>query len=74
MDHRFTCRLFEETGIEIMPRGQATIRAALKEAGAEPDESWCIAEEKEFPDIVLGVALTCGGLNKLTIYSQFRVR
>src|ERR1043166_8945698 len=31
---------FEETGAEIFPRGQATMRVALKEAGAEPDESW----------------------------------
>src|SRR6266566_4536808 len=27
---------FEEMEIEIMPRGQATMRRALKEAGAEP--------------------------------------
>src|SRR6266446_4486323 len=33
---------FFEAGIEIMPRGQATMRKALKQAGAEPDESWCI--------------------------------
>jgi Uma2 family endonuclease len=44
---------FEEAGIEIMPRGQATMRKALKQAGAEPDESWCIHGEKEFPDIAL---------------------
>ena len=29
------------------------MRLALKEAGAEPDESWCLGEEKEFPDLVL---------------------
>src|SRR6266446_5448538 len=64
---------FFEAGIEIVPRGQATMRLALKEAGAEPDESWCIAEEKEFPDLVLEIALTSGGVSKLEIYRRFRV-
>jgi len=59
--------------IEIMPRGQATMRLALKEAGAEPDESWCLGEEKEFPDLVLEIALTSGGVSKLEIYRRFRV-
>lgn len=64
---------FFEAGLEIMPRGQATMRQALKEAGAEPDESWCIGEEKEFPDLVLEIALSRGGLNKLEIYRRFAV-
>ncbi len=64
---------FFETGLEIVPRGQATMRLALKEAGAEPDKSWCIGEEKEFPDLVLEIALTSGGVNKLEIYRRFKV-
>jgi hypothetical protein len=56
-----------ETRAEIMPRGQATMRLALKAAGAEPDESWCLGLEKEFPDLVLEIALTSGGVNKLEI-------
>jgi Uma2 family endonuclease len=64
---------FDETGIEIMPRGQATMRLALKKAGAEPDESWCIGEEKKFPDLVLEIALSSGGINKLKTYQRFRV-
>lgn len=58
---------------EVMPRGQATMRLALKEAGAEPDESWCIGKEKEFPDLVLEIVLTSGGTNKLEIYRRFKV-
>ena len=58
---------------EIVTRGQATMRLALKEAGAEPDESWCLGEEKEFPDLVLEIALTSGGVSKLEIYRRFRV-
>jgi Uma2 family endonuclease len=64
---------FEEIGIEIMPRGQATMRRALKQAGAEPDESWCLGEEKEVPDLVLEIALTSGGVRKLELYRRFPV-
>jgi Uma2 family endonuclease len=64
---------FEETDIEIVPRGQATMRKALQHAGAEPDESWCLHEEKEFPDLALEIALTTGGLNKLEVYRRFNV-
>jgi len=64
---------FLDAGMEIATRGQATIRLPLKEAGAEPDESWCIGGEKEFPDLVLEIALTSGGVNKLEIYRRFKV-
>jgi Uma2 family endonuclease len=64
---------FEYLGTEIFPRGQATMRLRLKEAAAEPDESWCIGAEKEFPDLVLEIALTSGGVNKLEIYRRFKV-
>jgi Uma2 family endonuclease len=64
---------FDEIDVEIRPRGQATMRLALKEAGAEPDESWCLGEEKEFPDLVLEIALTSGGVSKLEIYRRFQV-
>lgn len=64
---------FEETETEIMPRGQATMRLALKQAGAEPDESWCIREAKKFPDLVVEIALTSGGVGKLELYRRFKV-
>lgn len=64
---------FLEQGIEIMPRGQATMRRAMRSAGAEPDESWCIRGEKKFPDLVLEIALTSGGVNKLEVYQRFEV-
>ena len=64
---------FFEAGIEIVTRGQATMRLALKEAGAEPDESWCLAQEKEFPDLVLEIALTSGGVSKLEVFRRFQV-
>ena len=63
---------FYEAGIETFPHGQATMRI-LKEGGAEPDESWCFARQKKFPDLVLEIALTSGGLDKLEIYRRFAV-
>jgi Uma2 family endonuclease len=60
-------------GVESHPRGQATLRLALQEAGAEPDESRCLHQAKEFPDLVLEIALTSGGVDKLEIYRRFRV-
>src|SRR5207253_10095476 len=64
---------FLDSGIEIWTRGQATMRLALKKAGAEPDKSWCIGEEKDFPDLVLEIALTSGGISKLELYRRFKV-
>lgn len=64
---------FDEVGVAITPRGQATMRLALKQAGAEPDESWCIGMEKKFPDLVLEIALTSGGVRKLDLYRRFKV-
>ena len=58
--------------IRAYPRGQATIKQ-LKEAGAEPEESWTFDERKEVPDLVLEIALTSGGLPKLEIYQRFAV-
>lgn len=64
---------FDEIDDEIMPRAQATMRLALKQAGAEPDLSWCLGTEKEFPDLVLEIALTSGGVRKLEVYRRFQV-
>src|SRR5690349_18386124 len=59
-----------ETGIETFPHGQATMKI-LKQVCAEPDESWCFDEQKQFPELVLEIALTSGGLPKLEIYQRF---
>jgi Uma2 family endonuclease len=61
-----------ETGIETFPHGQATMKR-LEEAGAEPDESWCLEEEKEIPDVVVEIALSSGGIPKLELYQRFGV-
>ena len=65
--------LEEQTDLEITTRGQATMRIEIKKAGAEPDESYCLGGEKEFPDLVLEIALTSGGIRKLELYRRFGV-
>jgi Uma2 family endonuclease len=62
---------FFEKGIEVIPRGQATMR--LKNVGAEPDKSWCIGRKKKFPDLVIEIALSSGGINKLDIYAGLKI-
>lgn len=64
---------FDEIEIDIMPRGHATMQMALKEAAAEPDESWCLGEVGEFPDLVLEIALSSGGVRKLDLYQRFAI-
>lgn len=64
---------FEEAEIEVFPRGQATMWIELKKAGAEPDESWCIERTKKYPDLVVEIALSSGGIQKLEIYKRFEV-
>ena len=62
-----------ESDLEVFTCGQATLQK-INKGGAEPDDSWCLGEEKEFPDIALEIALTSGGLDKLEIYRRFPVR
>ena len=58
----FLADFFVETRMRVVPRGRATMQSALAQAGAEPDESWCLGGAKEFPDFVLEVALSSGGI------------
>ena len=62
-----------ELDIPIMPRGQATMQSALKQAAAEPDESWCLGRIGKFPDLVLEIALSSGGVRKLDLYQRFAI-
>ncbi len=73
---RFTILMelyFDKADIEVAERGQATMRLAEQRVGAEPDVSWCLHNEKEFPDIALEIALTSGGVSKLDLYRHFAV-
>jgi len=57
-----------ERDILLTGLGSTTFREAAKEGGVEPDECYCVGQEKELPDIAFEVILTSGGINKLAIY------
>jgi len=61
-----------EKDIEFYTRGNFTMTVP-KVAGGEPDESFSFREKKEWPDLVVEVALTSGGLSKRSFYASFPV-
>jgi Uma2 family endonuclease len=60
--------------INCIPMGSTTFRNKAKKAGAEPDECYCIGEEKNVPDIAIEVNMTSGNIDKLEIYRRLGVK
>jgi Uma2 family endonuclease len=65
---------FLETDTEYFPTGSTTFRKEDSQAGGEPDESYCIGTEKDFPDLTIEVVITSGGVNRLELYRRLGVR
>lgn len=65
---------FLEAEIEYFPFGSTTLRQEEKSGGTEPDESYCIGTDKEFPDLAIEVVITSGSINKLEVYKRLKVR
>jgi Uma2 family endonuclease len=65
---------FLETDTEYFPTGSTTFRNAEQQVGAEPDESYCIGTDQEFPDLVIEVVVTSGGTNRLERFRRLGVR
>ena len=63
----------KEKHIRYFPLGSTTLRKHEKRGGAQPDESYCIGIEKEFPDLAIEVVETSGGINKLEVYRKLGV-
>lgn len=61
-----------EKDIDFFTRGNFTM-AKPEESGGEPDESYSFGEKKKWPDLVVEVALTSGGLSKRKFYATFPV-
>ena len=59
--------------IKHTPMGSPTVRSRLKKAGAEPDECYCIGEEKSIPDLAIEVVITSGTIDKLEVYRRLEV-
>ncbi|HIK45941.1 MAG TPA: hypothetical protein IGR64_13825 [Leptolyngbyaceae cyanobacterium M65_K2018_010] len=43
--------------------GSTTLKKPERQAGGEPDESYCIGTDKEFPDLAIEVIVTSGSIN-----------
>ena len=61
--------------IELCPYGSWTLKQAVEEKGAEPDECYIFGADqaKAVPDLVIEVIWTSGGIDKLDIYLALRV-
>jgi Uma2 family endonuclease len=66
-------RFFYSKRIRFVAMGSSTFRNKAKKAGAEPDECYCIGEEKKVPDLAIEVVLTSGNIRKLEIYRRLGV-
>lgn len=64
---------FLETRTRFSAIGSATFREASKQRGLEPDECYCLEEEKEVPDLAIEVVLSSGVVDKLAIYEGLGV-
>ncbi|MDD1415729.1 Uma2 family endonuclease [Dolichospermum sp. ST_con] len=64
----------KEKRIRYFPLGSTTFRKQAKRGGVEPDESYCIGTEKDFPDLAIEVVVTSGGIDKLEVYKRLGVR
>jgi Uma2 family endonuclease len=65
---------FQEKRIRYFPLGSTTFRKPASRSGTEPDESYCIETEKEFPDLAIEIIVTSGGVDKLEVYKILGVK
>jgi Uma2 family endonuclease len=70
---RLLSAYFEETRTRFYGLGSTTFKREAKRRGAEPDTSFCVGTDKEFPDIAIEVVQTSGGINKLEVYRGLEV-
>ncbi len=62
-----------QQSITFYPLGSTTFRKESQRGGKEPDESYCLAVEKEFPDLAIEVIVTSGGIDGLGIYQRLKI-
>jgi Uma2 family endonuclease len=65
---------FEETRTRFWGLGSTTFRRQEQQGGTEPDECYCLGEEKTFPDLAIEVVVTGGGIDKLEVYKRLGVK
>ncbi|WP_421655053.1 Uma2 family endonuclease [Leptothermofonsia sp. ETS-13] len=63
----------EEAGIHFYGRGGPTLSNRQLKARNEPDESYNLGSKKPYPDLVIEVTVTSGGVDKLEGYRRMGV-
>ncbi len=63
-----------EKRITLNGYGNTTFRKEAKQRGLEPDECYCLGELREVPDIAVEIAITSGGIDKLSVYQGLGVK
>lgn len=70
---RFLEIFCQEKGMDCAGYGSATQQVTGESAG-QPDESYVFgAEEKEWPDLIIEVALSSGGIDKLEFWATMQI-
>jgi Uma2 family endonuclease len=64
----------EEAGIRFYGRGGPTLGNQTLKARNEPDESYNLESKKAYPDLVIEVTVTSGGVDKLEGYRRMGVQ
>ena len=74
---KIVARLLEmyavEKRITLNGYGNTTFRKEAQQRGLEPDECYCLGELRNVPDIAVEIAITSGGIDKLSVYQGLGV-
>jgi Uma2 family endonuclease len=60
--------------IRFYPLGSTTFKNVNIQKGIEPDQCYCLHNNKEIPDLAIEVIVTSGGLDSLKIYQGLGVK
>lgn len=63
----------EFLGLDFTPTGSMTLESEYEKVKLEADESYEITAGKEFPDLVIEVTVSSGGINKLEAYKRLQI-
>ncbi len=62
-----------QKNIDFFAHGSATLESEVREAGKEPDDSYCFHQQKQHPDLVIEIAITTGGVETLELYRRWQI-
>ncbi len=63
----------EERDLDLNGYGSTTFCREAVARGLEPDECYCLGELNEVPSLAIEIALTRGGIDKLSVYQGLKI-